>query len=840
MPSNAKSAVLLALLCLAACLAQAQVSRMPEMAKETYAQAASDFAQDTTFSKVCATFSSLPGAGEGWESLSDAEKAYKGGEYKTALHRLMQARTQFEKERDDVGLCLSQLKTALLYQHWQVFERALSYYQEAETKAAELHMPKPFMQLVWGRLARCAERINRNEDALLAYRSLLDSYPTGYSTGRRNTLKKLAELYLKQQDYEKALAYSKDLVELEVAQSHGLEGADAQNSTGIILSEMGRFQESIAYYAGALGYYGSNPALCQKKVASLIQIGAAENQLRLHDKALTTLNQALAEPCVQADAGLEADLRNFVALTYLNKGAHDRGLKYIDGAIAMAKKSTNRDILVRCYRTKALLCDNVLNYAEGSKFHQLYAQLKDTLRYEERLKEQSALLRDLNVERLEKELRLLITDTERNQLILKKSALEAEREIRQKELLLLQREKQVQDYTYQAQALELEKMKVKKQELENQNALKIAELERQESQMRLQQYRKSIEQRTQTAQIKLLAKDKALLEQTKRTQQIDLQSQKDREKLLFGLVLVVLAAGGGTYVAFAKVKTTNLMLRVKQDEVVAQKESVEQMFSLLETKNRNITDSIRFARKIQGAVIPGPDALSQVFPLSFVLLRPCDVVSGDVFYLHQTERHVFLASIDCTGHGVPGAMLAVLGYQMLNNIVQGAGLSEPHAILYALDNAMAEVLRVEHSDLQQGMDVGLVVIDRKAKSLAFCGAVHDLIYFEGNQQQSIRGSRCSIGGLVPRHEKVYTTTRIGISHQMQCYLASDGLSSQLGGPSGKRFGSARVSQLYAEIAGLSAVEKKAHIETTLDAWIGAEYKQLDDVLIIGFRPDLVV
>lgn len=796
---------------------------------------------DSTLAEVSETLSMIPGAGPGWETLHEADKSFKAGDYKSALHRLMQAQARFDKDRDEVGMCVTLLKTGNLYQHWKVYDRALKYFQDVEVMANSMHMPAGFLQNVWMRQAICAQQINQLPVASVAYNHLLESYQTqNYTSGIRLILTRLADIYQQQDAYQEALASYLRLEQLDRKAGRTLQVALTKNNIGFVLKKLSRFQEAIPYFQDAIQVFAQDPKHSSDAVSAYINIGSVYNQLREYAIALGYLELALKEPSVRADPSIQAELYNFIAVTHLNEGAYGKGVKVVDGAIVLARQSHARDVLVRCYRTRALLCDNLLNYAEGSRYHQLYAEMKDSIRYEERLKEQSALLRDLNVERLEKELRLLITDTEKNQLVLRQSALEAEREIRQKEMMLLQREKDVQDYTYQAQALELEKIKIRKRELEAQSATRLNELERKEAEIRLNAYRKRVDERAHEARIRLLAQDKLLLEQTRKTQQQRIKGQKDRETMMFGIVLLAILAVTATYVGLSKAKTANLKLRVQQDEVVQQKESVERMFQLLETKNRSITDSIKYARRIQSVIVPGPETLSQALPLSFLLLRPRDVVSGDVFYLHRSERYTFLASIDCTGHGVPGAMLSVIGYQTLHSIVNAGTIHMPHAILHALDNALAQVLRIDQSDLQQGMDMGLIVIDRQERRLHFSGAVHNLVYFRNGILHEVKASRCSIGGLVPRSEKVYETTTLAITDHMQCYLASDGLPTQLGGPEGKKFGSNRLKKLYEEVAPLSAAAKKAAIEKATDEWIGSEHKQLDDILVIGFRADLAV
>jgi serine phosphatase RsbU (regulator of sigma subunit) len=166
--------------------------------------------------------------------------------------------------------------------------------------------------------------------------------------------------------------------------------------------------------------------------------------------------------------------------------------------------------------------------------------------------------------------------------------------------------------------------------------------------------------------------------------------------------------------------------------------------------------------------------------------------------------------------------------------------TKPSAILHALDDALAQILRIDQSDLQQGMDMGMVVIDRAEHKLHYSGAVHNLVYIKNGVRHEVKASRCSIGGLVPIEEKVYETSTIPVTDQMYCYLASDGLPTQLGGSQGKKFGSYRLKDLFQEVNSLTASSKKAAIEKAADDWIGTEYRQLDDILVLGFRPDLAI
>jgi|GEM_PF-3814116 len=786
------------------------------------------------------TLEKMPNADQGWLVLEQAETALKGSDYKNAMHKLMQSQANFEKDRDELGMCLSSFKLGVLYQRWKVYERAISYYTQAEPLANAVQMPLSFLQNIWMRQAFCAQKIHQNDEAVQSFKKILLTYKKqGNTKGIRAMLTNLANLYQLQEKYDQALDTYLQLLKVEEEQKDLIRKALTENNIGYSLKRLNKLSEAKVHFQLAITELEKHPDYIQDLVSAYINLGSIYSQLQDYDPALLVLEQAYQTAKKGNQLASAADVLNISAITLLNKGSYTNAMRQVDAAIELAKRLHNRDILVRCYRTKAQLYDNLLNFRAGSNYHQIYADLKDSIRYEERMVEQSALMQNLNVERLEKDLRLIITDTEKNQLVLKQSALEAEREIRQREMFLLHREKDVQDFTYKAQALELDRIKSRKRELEAIDALRVNELEGKESELRTNEYRKRIDERNHQTSIRLLAKDKELLEQSQKSQQESLDSQREREKLMFGLILLAIVAVGATYAGLSRVKTANLKLRVQQDEVRQQKDSIELMFNLLETKNKSITDSIKYARRIQSAVVPGVEILAEVFPLSFVLLRPRDVVSGDVYYVHRTERYSFLASIDCTGHGVPGAMLSVIGHQTLDNIIKSEAYVKPHTILHALDHTLASILRSDQYDLQQGMDIGLLVIDRKEQVMHFSGAVHNLIYVQNGALQELKASRCSIGGLVHIDDKVYETHTLSTKEPMYAYLYSDGLPTQLGGPQGKKYSSNRLKEVLLSLNGQSASAKKATLELSVDEWIGTELRQLDDILVLGFRPDLV-
>ena len=288
---------------------------------------------------------------------------------------------------------------------------------------------------------------------------------------------------------------------------------------------------------------------------------------------------------------------------------------------------------------------------------------------------------------------------------MRQSALEAEREIRQKELQILQREKEIQDYSMRNQTLRLEQAEMQKERLAKDNQLRRLALERKDQQIRLENYQKVILRKENQQRLRLLEKDKRLLEQTESSHKLRIKSQRDREGLMFGLVLLSIIAGGATYLSLSKARTANLKLRVKQDETSQQNEMLGTMNRLIETKNRHITDSIKYARRIQAALLPGPEALHQALPLSLLIFRPRDVVSGDFYFLHRVPGFTYVATVDCTGHGVAGALLSMLGHQAIENLFKSGRNLMPNEMLHSIDQDMANIFKKDVSDLQKGMDM---------------------------------------------------------------------------------------------------------------------------------------
>jgi len=291
--------------------------------------------------------------------------------------------------------------------------------------------------------------------------------------------------------------------------------------------------------------------------------------------------------------------------------------------------------------------------------------------------------------------------------------------------------------------------------------------------------------------------------------------------------LIILLALIGALVALQyrknKFKTkTNRLLKQQNDEIIEQ--------------NKNIMDSIVYAKNIQKAILPEGKRLKALFADAFVYSRARDVVNGDFYWFTEKDNKVIMAAVDCTGHGVPAAFLNVLGNSHLNNIVLEHQILEPSLILKHLNERILDSLTGNKTGLHShdGMDIGLCLIDLHTKKVSFAGAKRPLYYFQNDELKIIRGESHPVGGESYSENREYEQHEISLQAGDLVYLFTDGLIDQFGGPNDKKFMYPRFRQILQDIHTKSMDEQLTLILEQYNNWKG-DKEQTDDMLIIGAR-----
>ena len=276
-------------------------------------------------------------------------------------------------------------------------------------------------------------------------------------------------------------------------------------------------------------------------------------------------------------------------------------------------------------------------------------------------------------------------------------------------------------------------------------------------------------------------------------------------------------------------------IRIQNLNLAAAKETIHEQLTVITQKNEDITASIQYAKRIQNAILPAQIELDLMFPHNFVLYMPKDIVSGD-FYWAARDRNVrSVAAVDCTGHGVPGAFMSVMGYSSLNQIITRTHLSKVGQILNQLDSNIRDSLRQSGQEGQSrdGMDLALCSVVG-GYTLHYAGANNPLYLYRANGEFiEIKADKRPIGGGQYVLED-FTRHTIPLSPGDTFYIFSDGFADQFGGPRGKKYSYKKMRELMTEILPLEMTEQRVRLHEAFEEWRGDE-EQMDDVLVMGIR-----
>lgn len=283
--------------------------------------------------------------------------------------------------------------------------------------------------------------------------------------------------------------------------------------------------------------------------------------------------------------------------------------------------------------------------------------------------------------------------------------------------------------------------------------------------------------------------------------------------------------------AFVKYRTS----RIEKEKRVLEAK-VEERTHELAQKNRDITSSIEYAKRIQQAILPPLDEIKQYLPDSFVLYMPKDIVSGDFYWFGEKDGKLIMVAADCTGHGVPGALMSMIGHNLLNQIVLEKGITKPSAILNNLSTMVQTALKqgISNIDTTDGMDVALCCFDKKNSQLEYAGANRPLVIAGNGELKKIDPDKMPIGGSQIGLERSFTNHTHKLKEGEIVYMFSDGYADQFGGEKGKKFMMKRFLDNLSIIKNLTVMEQETKLLDALLNWQG-DNEQVDDILVIGVR-----
>jgi serine phosphatase RsbU (regulator of sigma subunit) len=610
------------------------------------------------------------------------------------------------------------------------------------------------------------------------------------------------------------------------------------NKIAYLYWEKGHGQDAIRYFTQSLKY---TDAVKNQNGLALIynNIGMIYADMQIYDKAIESFTHTLnLRKQSKQKVGVVSALLN-IATMQGNLTHYTEAIKTLETAFPLAQELNDERLMANCYGALAQMHQKGGNAEKSIYFFRYYASFEQRLQDADLKKREAAAKEKIDL------------------MAMHTQEMESEKLAKEKEL--------------RAKTDSLMRIDVALHTLEKKSAK---------------------EAKTHQLLIDNLNKEEKIKELRLKEQENQLKNEAYFRYLIYAILCIIALSAVFAYRSFkqkqrdnAKLAQKNAAIARQAEELAAQRDNIEMQkgqllgaFEEITAVNSKITGSINYAKRIQTAMMPDDDDIHALFAESFILFKPRDIVSGDYYWFTEvktektiqkpiensapervTPRYdydfympvkdtpapkvvsetvitskILITVADCTGHGVPGALLTMIGLNMLNDIVTVRHIIEPDQILNELHKSIRKALKQDETENRDGMDMVMCVVDKEAKTLAFAGAKNPLIYVQNNELQAVKGDMHPIGGLQKETERIFHKQIIDISQPTTVFLASDGYADQFGGGNDKKFTTKKFKDLLLQIYQDNPENQKQILDTTIENWKGKS-KQLDDILVIGFK-----
>ena len=607
----------------------------------------------------------------------------------------------------------------------------------------------------------------------------------GDKKGIANGLMGVGNIYSAQGNDRLALEYQLKSLKIreELNDKEGVSGC--YNNIGIIYMNLKEYDKALDYQLKSLKI--KEEAGDKKSMSSnLGNIGSIYYVLGKYELAMEYQQKAFA---------IRKELNNLkgVAMSYVDMGSiheklgqYDQALESHNNAVKTARQVGYKLALQAAYLGLATVHEKLGNASGALEHYKHYTAVKDSILNSENSAKLIEMEARFETERKEKEIALLTKNQEIH-------ALQARQ----------------QQFEIDKQRLEAQQQRLEAEKRKKEIALKENEL--------------------QSEKLKNEAKNREL-----KIQAAEVENHRIIRNMVTAGLLVAVAIALLLVIGFRQKLKANKALAQKNTEIAKAYQIIELNRDLIAEKNKNITDSINYASRIQKAMLPSPDEMSKSLKEHFIFYSPKDIVSGDFYFYAQQNGKVIIAAVDCTGHGVPGAFMSMIGNDMLNQIIIENGTTQPAEILYQLNKGVRKALRQEaaHAETKDGMDIAICAIEPAARKVEYAGALRPLYYGTGDVKK-IAADKASIGGLTSDDYR-FTNHELTVDAGDMLYIFSDGYADQFGGQKGKKFMLRNFKSLLDRVSPEPVAAQQEALEKTLVDWKG-DREQVDDILVIGIR-----
>jgi serine phosphatase RsbU (regulator of sigma subunit) len=630
---------------------------------------------------------------------------------------------------------------------------------------------------------------------LFAQQSIVDSLLIRLEASKKDTAKisllisvsnRLAELG----DFDKALNHSEQALELSKELKFKEGEARAYGSMGLIYQYKGDYGKSINYSLLALEFFETINN--ERQVTNLLtNIGNIYLSQQNYKKAEEYYLKALLKTGKRS-----AMIHCNLGLLYTYTKQHAKALQYYATALEIYQKKGKRSGIGDVYTNMGIVYFNIKDFKKALELHlsamKIYLEEGDKRRL-------NISHENLGAAYLE------LKDYKRSETHLLE-ALSIAREIGDKEGM-------------QTSAVDLVELYQRMGDFKSAYDYDLLSSDIQDSLLNEESGRQIAEM---NAKYESEKKDKDLLKKDAEISKQDARSRQQSIIIFSTIVGIILAAVLGLFIFRS--------YREKQKSSIA----ISEQKSIIELKNKEILDSIHYAKRIQGALLAGDQLLKNNLKEHFVLYKPKDIVSGDFYWAHRIDDKFLVCTADCTGHGVPGAFMSLLNIAFLNEITTEKKIIQPDKILNSVRDSIIITLNTEgNEESQDGMDCTLCCFDLKNKKLEYAAA-NNSFYMIRDGKLILRSADKMPVGKSPRDSVPFTLHTIDLREGDMIYALTDGYADQFGGPRGKKFKYKALEELLLANHHLPMSEQNKVLEHTIESWKGS-LEQVDDILIIGIK-----
>lgn len=568
----------------------------------------------------------------------------------------------------------------------------------------------------------------------------------------------------------------------------------------------GKSSEGISYLNNAINIVSQTN---NKQVLASIynELGLSYRDTKKYNDACNALNKSVSIYEELGDTKNAYLINNNLGAVYVQQGQAKKAIDVFLKAKSLAEKmGDKKEVASATYQLGVAYA----NYGNNNEAHKNFSVAKE-------------MAQSLNLSTLIAFIDNSINALQQNIAQKTKSTYEQEQE--------QEKEKMVSQLQSQYQEAQLEKLK------------SFEEIEKLSIENQAKEYRlKAIQGEVDKQKLENQLKEQSLkvLEAQKKQQEAEIT--KKNEALAYQNKVLLIIGSALTIVVLLLLfiirlyiinKKTLKLVREQKVQIEKQKDEIENINKELTHQNTIIRESIDYAKHIQFAMLPNQTLIANTLPNFFVFFKPRDVVSGDFYWYHKIGHNAILATIDCTGHGVPGAFMSLIANAMLSKIIKEKQVFDPALILENLNKEVLEAMSQSGDDLDNGMDITVCNINENTKQMEIAMAGHSCLIIKNNELNELEGKDFSIGGVFANPDSKYEKHLVSLTESASFYFYSDGFADQIGGNDKRKLGQKAFNEIVFKANSLEPTLKKDYFEKMLNEWKG-ELKQVDDIIVLGF------